>query len=254
MSIRLPLARPSAARAVAGIAMLLLVVVLGGCAAPAPLAHIAQGQRVELHVRAVPAEDREVKILNGSVSPGAKGGTAAGMVAGGLWGLACGPLFLLCAPLGAVTLALPGAALGTAVGAAGALPADKAVLLRDRVARAQQSVDLEAALRANVLHRAQKHWQLSDESATWVLTLQMQHLELSSSFGEQIGMVVRVTASLRRSDAPAATAPAVKTFEYTSPPGSLSVWLDESGDFLDTLLRTSAQQLASQIVSELAHS
>ena len=252
MSLCLQLFRPTSSIATGGLGALLVMGLLGGCAAPLPLAHIEQGQRVELRVLAVPAGEGVVRIVNGSLGAGAKGGTAAGLVAGGLWGLACGPFFLLCAPIGAAVLALPGAALGTAAGAAAALPTDKATLLRDRLSRVQQSVDLEGALRANVIQRAQKYWTLGAETAAWVLTLELQNLELSSTHDEQIGMVVRVAASLRRSDAAASAAPALKTFEYTAPPGSLSVWLDERSDFLDTLLRAAAQQLAAQIVSELA--
>ena len=232
---------------------------LGGCATtPPPLARIDDGQRVELIVMATPAEDGVVPIHNGALGMGAKRGTAAGLVAGGLWGLACGPFFVLCVPIGAAVLALPGAALGTAVGAGAALPTEKATLLRERLSRAQKSFDLAEGLRANVAQRAQKHWSLGAEAATWVLTLELQNLELSSTHDEQIGMVVRVSASLRRFEAGASAVPVAptmtlqKTFEYTAPTAGLPVWLDERGDFLETLLRASAQQLATQIVSELA--
>lgn len=229
--------------------VLLLAGALAGCAAPPPLAQVEQGQRIELVVLASTAAG-VTTIHNEALGQGVKGGTAAGLVAGGLWGLACGPLAVLCMPLGAVIVALPGAALGTAVGAGGALPTEKATALRERLIRVQQAVDLTQTLRSNVQQRAQQHWTLGAEPAAWVLTLELQPLELSSTRDEQIGLMVRVTASLGRPDATAP--PALKTFEYKASPVSLSIWLDERSDFLETILTACAQQLATQIVSEVA--
>jgi hypothetical protein len=43
-----------------------------------------------------------------------------------------------------------------------------------------------------------------------------------------------------------------KLYEYMGPFSSLAVWMDERSDFLDTSLSSASQQIAAQIVSELA--
>jgi hypothetical protein len=228
----------------------LLMAALAGCAAPPPLARVAPGQQVELVVLVSTADGGVTKIHNLALGEGVRGGAAAGLVAGSLWGLGCGPLALLCMPLGALIVAVPGAALGTAAGAGYALPDEKAAALRVRLVQVQQAVDLTQALRSSVTQRAQQHWTLVAEPAAWVLTLELQPLELSSSRDEQIGLMVRVTASLLRADSRAAATR--KTFEYKAPLSSLSVWLDERSDFVETIFAASAQQLATQIVAEVA--
>jgi hypothetical protein len=41
-------------------------------------------------------------------------------------------------------------------------------------------------------------------------------------------------------------------YQYVAPTSSLSIWLDESNDFIDTALTSASQQIATQIVSDLA--
>jgi hypothetical protein len=43
-----------------------------------------------------------------------------------------------------------------------------------------------------------------------------------------------------------------KMYQYAAPTSSLSIWLDESNDFIDTVLTSASQQIATQIVSDLA--
>ena len=57
-------------------------------------------------------------------------------VAGGLWGLACGPFAIICVPLGAGIGALAGGTGGAVVGATASLSDGQAAQLRNRLSQA----------------------------------------------------------------------------------------------------------------------
>jgi len=236
------------------LAVLLFAAGLAGCAsAPLP-SRIDEGQALQLVVQSSEAATGQVAIRNRDLGKGASRGTGAGAVVGGLWGLACGPLFWICSPLAAAVVAVPGAAAGTLVGATAALPEGKAAQLRQRLAERSQAHDLRADLLQQLQQRAQARWRLDGQPADWVLTVEFQDITLSSDRDEQIGLQVRVAATLQRLSAPPGSAPPPRIYEFSAAPSSLAVWLDTRSDFLDTLISSCTQQLAAQIVSDLSHS
>ena len=227
---------------------------LYGCAGPPQIGPIRSGESVAIVVVAA-QEDGVTPIRNLALGSGISTGASSGAVVGGLWGLACGPFAILCIPLTAMAGSISGLGLGAAVGAGGALSDEKAAQLRARLERVRQAHDLLAELRRNLTERAGRYWSLGADPAAAQINVELQDLQLTSTREEQIGLILRVRVSLRAGAGSAPPTPTKeKTYEYIGPVSSLAVWLDERSDFLDTTLSSAAQQLAAQIVSELAPS
>jgi hypothetical protein len=145
---------------------------------------------------------------------------------------------------------LTGTAAGAAVGLTGDLSADKADQIRERLKRAQRSRDLLQDMRSQLSERAGRHWNLASDPSARVVTVELQELSLTSTRDERVGLVYRVLVTVKTSLAQ--PTPTRKTFEYASALSPLTTWLDERSDLLDTTLRNAGEQIAAQIVSELA--
>jgi hypothetical protein len=140
------------------------------------------------------------------------------------------------------------------VSIAGELSNEKAAQLRDRVECVQQSHSLQAELQKNVTDRAQKYWKLGTDQSAALVTVELQDLLLSSKRDEQISCTIRVLVSVQRGVAKDSKTTEQKMYQYAAPTSSLSIWLDENSDFIDTVLTSASQQIATQIVSDLAFS
>ncbi len=214
-----------------------------GCAGPPTLAPIARGEAVAITVVRSPQSDAPVRVRNEALGKDAATGAGSGALVGGLWGLGCGPFAVLCVPLGAAAGLVTGITAGAVVGVSGALADDKVEQVRDRLARQQQSRPLAAELQRAIDARAQRHWQLDASPMATAVTVELQAIELTSTRDERVRATVRVTVTAR---------PATRVYEYLGPYGSLAVWLDEGNDFIETTLAGAGQQLAAQIVADLA--
>jgi hypothetical protein len=238
---------------------ILVLSLLVGCATP-KLTPIRRGEPISIVFTARHKADGVSDIRNddlaGDAKVGAGTGATGGAVAGVLIATGCGPFFPVCAPVLAAAGAVVGTATGAGVGArvsiAGELSAKKAAQLRERVGRVQQSHSLESELKKNVNDRAQKYWKLDTDHSAAVVTVELQDLLLSSMRDEQINCAIRVLVSVQRGVAKDSKTTEQKMYQYAAPTSSLSVWLDESNDFIDTVLTSASQQIATQIVSDLA--
>jgi hypothetical protein len=239
----------------------LVLSLLVGCATP-QLTPIRRGEPISIVFTASHKADGVSDIRNddlaGDAKVGAGTGATGGAVAGVLIATGCGPFFIVCAPVLAAAGAVVGTATGAGVGAgvsiAGELSNEKAAQLRDRVVRVQQSHSLQAELQKSVTDRAQKYWKLGSDQSAALVTVELQDLLLSSKRDEQISCTIRVLVSVQRGVAKDSKATEQKMYQYAAPTSSLPIWLDESSDFIDTVLTSASQQIATQIVSDLAFS
>lgn len=224
---------------------------LGACAHAPALTPVAGGERLRVDVGMAASTGERLAIRNMALGEGASAGAGSGAVAGGLWGLTCGPFAVLCVPLGAAAGLVTGGAAGAAVGATGALPDEKGDRLRERLARSWPQAALVGGLRREVTERARAVWTLVDDPAAAALVLEVQALELGSTRDEQVGLVVRVRASVRPAGSPAASVPESRLYEYLGPRAPLTAWLDEGSDFMDTSFGNAMRQIAAQVVAEM---
>lgn len=230
------------------LSVMLCLTLLVGCASNPQLPPIGSGSPISLSVVARSPPDGPAAVRDTTVGENVSTGAGAGAVAGALWGLSCGPLFLLCAPLGALMVSGVGMAAGAAVGVATSLPEDSATRLRDRLTRLRQAHDPVEELQVNLTDRARKHWSLSAEASSSSLHVELQNLFLTSTREQRVGLVMQVVVTVRAADA----APSQKRYEYVGPLSSLAIWLDDQNDFAQTSLRGASQQIALQIVADLA--
>jgi hypothetical protein len=231
-------------------AAIAVMTVLYGCASTPQLPPIRDGAAVTIEV-SMPAQAKgSTEIENTALGHDTSTGAKAGAVAGGLWGLVCGPLAVFCIPAGAGIGAIYGTVAGAGIGLTGALSNEKATQLRERLQRSMQANPPIDELRRNVAERARQHWRVTTADASVTVTVELQDLVLTSNRDEQIGLIVHVRVSARPGGAGGTVSQ--KVYEYVAPSTSLAVWLDEHNDFVETSIRLAMQQLATQIVSELA--
>jgi hypothetical protein len=238
---------------------ILVLNLLIGCATQ-QITPIRRGEPLSIVFTRSPQADGVNDIHNEDLGSntwtGAGTGATGGAVAGAIAGLSCGPFFFICSPVyalgGAIVGTAAGAGVGAGVGITGELSSEKAAQLRDRVMCVQQSHSLLSELQKNVNDRAQKYWKLGTDQSAALVTIELQDLLLSSMRGEQINCTIRVLLSVQRAVAKDSKTTERKMYQYAAPSSSLSIWLDESSDFIDTVLTSASQQISVQIVSDLA--
>ena len=148
-----------------------------------------------------------------------------------------------------------GAMAGGAVGIFKTLPKETVALLEDRLQRLQQSHDPMVQLRMDVLDQARTHWEVTDDSANRVVILEVQGLSLTSASKDEIALVMQVLVRTAPGLATGTSARVTqKRFEFVSKESNLATWLDETGDVPESALRNACQQIATEVVSELAAS
>ena len=229
----------------------LLLAMLGACASAPVLTPIAEGQALRVVVSAGPTTGDPLAIHNQALGQGMSAGAGTGALAGGLWGLTCGPFAVLCVPLGATAGLLSGGAAGAVVGATGALPDEKASRLRARLQRDQPISTQVESLRREVAERVRSRWTLVDDPAAATLVLDLQALELRSTRDEQVALVLRVQAQVRPAGAQTSSPPAARRYEVVGPLAPLPVWLDEGNDFVAISFANAMRQIAAQVVGEM---
>jgi hypothetical protein len=240
-----------AARALVAIALL----TLSACTTTPRLAPIAGKTPVAfVVVRAPPAQDA-VTVRDTALHDKSGSGMKIGATTGALLGLACGPFLVICVPAGALGGAGAGGITGVAIGLATTLPKETVTQLNDRLQRLQQSHDPVLLLRTDVLDQARTHWEITDDTSNRVVTFEVQGLSLTSTSREKIALVMQVlvhtTAAIPVEQSKQV---AQKRFEFVSKASNLEAWLDERGSVPEDSLRSACQQIATQVISELAAS
>lgn len=234
------------------LSVMLCLTLLVGCASKPKLPPIRSGSPISLQVVASAPTEGQAAVRDTTVGESASTGAGAGAVAGALWGISCGPFFLLCAPLGALMVSGVGMAAGAAVGVATSLPQDTVTRLRDRLTQLRQAHDPVEEMRIQLTERSRKHWPLSAEASATRVQVELQNVFLTSTREQRVGLAMQVLVSVRAPGAAIDAAPTQRGYEYVGPLSSLAVWLDDQNDFALTSLRGASQQIALQIVADLA--
>ncbi len=232
---------------------LALCVLQAGCATTPHVAPIDRGSAVAFVVVPVQTAQGTTVVRSTAVSHDAASGAMTGATVGALSGLTCGPLLLFCVPIAALMGAGAGVAVGATAGLTEMLPKDKVVQLEDRLRRLQQSVDPLIELKTSVLDQAGKHWELTDDTSGKVVNLEVQKLHLTADRNKNIALVMQVLVTQRTGEPGDGARPATpQRFMVITQGNSLAAWLDEHSDLPESQLRSVCQQMASQVVSQLA--
>jgi hypothetical protein len=227
-------------------------ILLIACATAPSLKPIPAGGNVFIHVGSSKNYPGVVDVHNTAISAGASVGAGSGGLAGGLWGLSCGPWAVLCVPMGFGLGMAAGGVAGFAVGATGTLSQEKVDRVKERLVNLEQSHPLLVELRRNLEDRAQKFWTLDPASSTSSVIVELQEMKLDATRDEQLRFVFRILVSQREATAGRELVRNQKSYEYTTPFATMLAWMDEKNDLLDTSFKTAIQQMAAQIIADLS--
>ncbi len=230
---------------------MLLVIAQCACTTAPSIAPVPRRESVSLIVVSGPQVNSEINIRNQAFGDNATTGASSGTVIGALYGLGCGPLAVLCVPLGAMLGGATGTVAGAAVGLTGALSEENAAKVRARLAQVLNAHDLVHELDRSVTARAALQWNLTSVAAAYLIGVELQGLRLSSTRDERIGFTMSVLVRVRPTGVEQKAGTNEKKFEYTGPFVSLAEWIDPGSDVLEGNLSVASKQLALQIVSEL---
>jgi hypothetical protein len=227
-------------------------ILLIACSTTPSLKPIPAGGHVSIHVVASQKYPGVVDVHHTAISDGASVGAGSGGLAGGVWGLTCGPLAVLCVPMGFGLGMVAGGAAGLVVGATGTLSQEKVDRVKERLVNLEQSRPLLVELRRNLENRAQKYWTLEPETSAPLVLVELQEMKLDATRDEQLRFVFRILVSQREITPSRELLRNQKSYEHTTPFATMQAWMDEKNDLLDTSFKTAIQQMAAQIIADLS--
>ncbi len=234
-------------------ASVLALAVLCGCASQPSLPRIDDGASLSITVTSAAVTPGGSQIQNNAVGKDAGKGAKGGAIAGGAIGLTCGPFAFFCVPVTAGIGALSGAVGGAAVGAGTAsLSEEEATKLRARFITLSETYDHRADLEAHITEQAAKRWTLTPDESDYTVNVLVTNLIFATDHGDQLRMILRVTAIVRDNKTKRLSPKEPKVYEYLSPYTNLGVWLDWNNDFAERSLRLGSQQIAMEILADLA--
>ena len=240
------------ARSIVGSGLVAVVVLLGGCTVQQLVAPVPRSDSIRFTVAEAPRGNSPMPIHNAAIGDNAAVGGGSGLVAGGLAGLGCGPLAVLCVPLGATVGMITGGAAGAVVGSTARLTPEKAGLLRDRMIRLLQDHPVSDDLRRNLVERAGRYWDVTPDHAAVDVNVQVQTLELTSTRDGRLRLSLLARVTIQRQAATKQARSIMKTYRYDSPYAVLSAWTDTDSDFVETSLASASQQMAAQLIADLS--
>jgi hypothetical protein len=218
---------------------------VSACAVQGPQIHRGESLSVVVHAPAAPLP---IETSNAAIKENAGTGLAGGAVVGALVGLGCGPLLVLCVPLGAVVYGAAGTVLGAGVGVAEDLPADTREQLERRLEEFARAHDVHGELSSAVMQRATGHWMIVPRSASSPsMAIRLEQATVRVLRG-RASLLLRARVVLER---PAA-GPFEKTFQYLGPASDVSLWIEDRADFVQASFRDGYAFLAQSVIGEFA--
>ena len=250
-----------------------LCVCLAACS---PLAALPKGKELAITVPDVASLQPDVSLPRASKSAApATAVGAAGVGAGIAAAAACpGFTFLLCAPIFDFAGGVGGAGAVTLAADAPDPHRDVVRELEEKLAAFARANEINEELRLVLSEKAKPHWHVVPSSAQNSITVQVIGLSLRGENLEQVSLVVQATVAVRTVDAevwrPAASANSWPQLGETLSPVSghatvrgsffhegssadVSLWMDESGEFLKAAVSAACESIAQQIVAALAN-
>ena len=230
----------------------LLSILLVACATAPSLKPIPAGGNVSFFVVASQKFSGTVDVHNTAVSNGLDVGFGSGALAGGMWGLSCGPLAPLCVLGGAAGGMVAGGGVGLAVGATGTLSHEKVDLVKVRLVTFERNHPLQVELKRQFEERAQQYWTLKPESSAPLVMVELQEMKVDTTWDEQLRLDFRIHVSQRETATSRELLKYQKSYQQATPYSPVAAWLDEKNDLLETSFNTAMQQLAAQVITDLS--
>jgi hypothetical protein len=231
--------------------LFLLCAGLSGCATT-PAVGIGKGQEVAFQQVALTYPRQPIGLSNAAIFDSARFGAGGGAVIGALAGLSCGPLFVLCSPIGAVIYGAGGALIGAGVGVAQTLPSETLEQLQRRVEAFSASHDVPAELMAAIAERGKGHWlAVAATPSTPVVQVRIESVSLYNDQVGRVGLGIRLFVITRppggdRRDE------TDRKFEYVGTTSEPRLWIEDPDDFVATSFRNAYVGIAHDVFAYLA--
>lgn len=231
------------------VTMVAMAVLAGGCATT-QLPPIKASE--EVAIVAAGTTHTAFDFYNNAMGQAAGSGSKGGVVVGALWGLSCGPWFLVCMPMGALFGSGMGALGGTAVGALQGPEAETKERLMNSLRAYAQARNAEADLADSIAAMAGGRSTLMRDASPVSVVARIDQVALHARRGDRIVLGLKATVTVRRSIAAASGEPDSKMFQYLGPEADVRLWLENRGDFVSESLQQAIRHIAREAFSELS--
>ncbi len=223
------------------------------------LRSIPPGSSVHLIGAEAEIDTPDAKTTGQSVATGAAGGAAGGAVmgagAGFMMGFACGPLFVICSPVGLVGGAAGGAIFGAAVGGISngmlALPKEKAEALESVMTATIDNFSGPQTLVQEFEAQSSGRWSVTDAGAPTEITLGVEGLYIDQ--GKDDALTVKVVNSMIVSYGPGELDSTQRIlFTYVSERHHVDHWIEHDGANFQAVVREGFGSNIADMIEKLA--
>ena len=235
-------------RASGSVALFAATALISACASSSKPTHaslrsIPLGSSIRVVAVEPEIQTPDAKTAGETVAKGTAGGAVLGAGygagAGFMMGFACGPLFVICSPLGAVGGAASGAIFGAAAGGVNnamlALPKEKADALEAVMAATIADLSVSQMLVQELREQSNDRWEITDADAPTKITLGIEGLFIDQTKDEQL--VVKLVHSMVISYGPGELETTKRIlFTYVSEQRHVDYWIENDGANFQTAI------------------
>ena len=194
------------------------------------------------------------ETVAGGAAGGAVVGAGYGAGAGFMMGFGCGPLFVVCSPIGVVGGVAGGAIFGAAVGGVGsamtALPKEKAEALEAVMAATIADFNGSQTLVEQFKAQSNDRWTATDGGAATEITLSIE--ELSIDQGRDDTLIVKVVNWMVVSYGPGELHTTERMlFAYVSEQRHIDHWIEHDGANFQAVIKGALVENIADMLKEL---
>lgn len=243
------------------LAALVAGALIGGCAnspTHSTLRSIPHGDGIRVVGGESEIEVPNAKSAGETVAGGAAGGAAAGAGygagAGFMMGFACGPLFVVCSPIGVVGGVAGGAIFGAAVGGVGsamtALPKEKAEALETVMAATIVDLGGPRTLVEQFEVQSGDRWTVTDAGVATEITLGIEGLSIDQ--GKDDALTVKLVNWMVVSYGPGELDTTERVlFTYVSGKHHIDHWIEHDGANFQAVVKEAFAENIADMIKEL---
>ena len=225
------------------------------------LTRIADDTRVRLSVVEPDSEAPNVSKDGGAyaknIGVGALAGAGMGAGFGFMAGFACGPLVIVCGPIGAIGGAMGGTVFGMAAGTFSAaslqLPQEKAEALDAIVSKTYADTVMTDVLSDRFKTNGESHWSFVDGGEAVSITLVLDGVGFSKERKDHLTMTLASTLVVQTGSGDSATVEK-RQFVSSSPSHHVDYWIENDGanfnEQIELRISDNARSMANTLKTE----
>ena len=233
-----------------GTLLAMMTISLTGCASRSPISQLQPQDEISFHAVEPLERTKNTTVSNEEVGRTTGEYAGAGAYAGAAAGLSCGPLFLLCSPLGMIVGGVMGGSAGLVVGAASGLDAEASKTIEEKLKKALEENPITENLLGELKDRSQTIFSVTENSELNRLHFQLIGIELDS-YDEGISLIITVSAALSYLNEDQERITKSDIFRYDSTPINAYSWVSADDEFFRGLFASANHYITQQVVFNL---